>query len=430
VRTQRFFTLAQQTPPAIVLQSSFANSLGIIRGLGPAGVPVLALDRRADALGFASRYAAGMLCPDPLTDNEAFLLFLEDLGRRLPRPAVLFPTHDEYIWTLSRNAARLENDFIIPFSRWPVMVHLADKQEQLRAAEQAGVGVPRTVYVASRDDLAGHAEEIDAIGFPAIFKPVESLAFKLRFQRPVLRIESRDQLEAVYERVSDCGMLMFQEIVPGGDDELWTVGSYLDADSKPLAVFTGRKLRQHPRTFGTARFAESVWVPELAEAGVRLLQELGYHGVSQVEFKRDPRDGSYKLMEVNARHWLWHSLATACGVNLSLVAYKDAIGEPFEAPRQTDGRKWMLATKDLPDSLRESLKHELSPLQWLGTLPGTASDGVFSWRDPLPGAKASYRLGRRIAGRRGRKGRAAARPTTAPDAEGIPAPSTSEEIEL
>ena len=32
---------------------------------------------------------------------------------------------------------------------------------------------------------------------------------------------------------------MLQERVPGGEDELWTVGSYLDADSRPLAVFTG-----------------------------------------------------------------------------------------------------------------------------------------------------------------------------------------------
>jgi D-aspartate ligase len=441
MRLSRFFKLAEATPPAIVLQSSFANGLGIIRGLGRAGVPVLALDRSARALGFDSRYAAGMLCPDPRTDPEAFLLFLEDLARRLPQKAVVFPTHDEYIWIVSRNAQRLGNvarssadaaaaeathptgepssrpadgcGYLIPFSDWKHMVRLADKEEQLRAAWRVGVDTPRTVFIAGPGDFAANAGEIDAIGFPAIFKPVESLAFKERFQRPVLTIASRDELEATYERVDDCGTLMFQEIVPGDDDELWTLGSYLNAESQPLALFTGRKLRQHPRTFGTARFAESVWAPEFADAGVRLLQELGYHGVSQVESKRDPRDGSFKLMEVNARHWLWHSLATECGVNLSLVAYKDAIGAPFEAPRQTEGKKWMLATKDLPDTLRETLRRESSPLEWLRSLPGTATDGLYSWRDPLPGAKATWRLAALVARRqrarlRGTKGGAAA----------------------
>jgi predicted ATP-grasp superfamily ATP-dependent carboligase len=428
MRLSRFFSLAERTPPAIVLQSSFANGLGIIRGLGRAGVPVLALDRSTRALGFDSRYAAGMLCPDPKTDAEAFLLFLEDLARRLPSKAVVFPTHDEYIWIVSRNAERLRDGYLIPFSDWRHMVRLADKEEQLRAAWRVGVDTPRTVFVSGAGDFTTHANEIEAIGFPCIFKPVESLAFKERFQRPVLKIGSHDELEAVYERVSDCGTLMLQEIVPGDDDELWTLGSYLDAESKPLALFTGRKIRQHPRTFGTARFAESVWAPEFADAGVRLLQELGYHGVSQVESKRDPRDGSFKLMEVNARHWLWHSLATECGVNLSLVAYSDAIGEPFEAPRQTEGKKWMLATKDLPDTLRETVRRESSPAEWLRSLPGTATDGLYSWRDPLPGVKATWRLGALVArrqkarlvrggkgGTEGGAGTGAATQETAPD---------------
>ena len=409
MRLDRFFRLAETTPPAVVLQSSFANGLGIIHGLGRAGVPVLALDRNPRALGFDSRYAAGMLCPDPVADAEAFLTFLESLAESLPQRAVVFPTHDEYIWVVSRNVERLTGGFIVPFSGWETMVRLADKEEQMRAAQRAGVDTPRTAFVHTREDLTAHAEEIARIGFPCIFKPVESLAFKQRFQRPVLEIASADELAAVYERVADCGTLMLQEIVPGEDDELWTLGSYVDAASRPLGVFTGRKLRQHPRRFGTARFAESVWVPELVDAGLRLLQELRYYGVSQVEFKRDPRDGAYKLMEVNARHWLWHSLATACGVNLSLVAYKDSIGEPFEAPRQVEGRKWMLATKDLPDTLRETLRRESSPLAWARSLRGTTTDGVYSLRDPLPGVKASYRLAKLVwAQRRARKGRAAA----------------------
>ena len=49
----------------------------------------------------------------------------------------------------------------------------------------------------------------------------------------------------------------------------------------------------------------------------------------RVGTKRDTRDGKYRLMEVDARRWMWHSLGTACGVNLSLAAYyRDAIGEP------------------------------------------------------------------------------------------------------
>ena len=51
---------------------------------------------------------------------------------------------------------------------------------------------------------------------------------------------------------------------------------------------------------------------EVVDAGLRLLAALDYAG-SQVEFKRDPRDGRYKLMEINPRLYQWHGLAAACG---------------------------------------------------------------------------------------------------------------------
>ena len=75
--------------------------------------------------------------------------------------------------------------------------------------------------------------------------------------------------------------------------------------------------------------------------------------MSQVEFKRDPRDGRFCLMEINARHWKWHGLAARCGVNLSYVAYRDAIGDPYLARRQRDGVKWIVANKDVPLALLE-----------------------------------------------------------------------------
>ena len=399
MRFDKFLKAAERRHPAIVLQVSWANGLDIIRDLAAAGVPLLAVDANPRAPGLHSRLAAGIVCPDPREDEEAFVVFLEQLGPRLPRRAVLFPTHDQYIWPISKNAPRLEPWYIIPFSRWATMQRLHDKREQLETARRAGVDIPRTVFVDGDDDLARGADEI---GFPAIFKPVESLAFKTRFRRHVLEIASRDELLQVYDKVRDCGTLMLQDIVPGGDEELYTLGSYLDDQSRPLAQFTGHKLRQHPPRFGHVSMAVSLWVPELAEAGLRLLHELGFHGVSQVEFKRDPRDGRYRLMEVNARHWMWHSLATACGVNLSLVAYSDAIGDPYVARRQTDGLKWVVSLTDARDAFSRWRKGDEKLVPWLKSYRGVTVDGLYSLRDPLPGALLTARQLRTMVTRKGR----------------------------
>jgi len=390
MRLDRFLARAAATPPVVVLQVGFANGLGVIRDLARRGVPVLGLDPQPRAAGLRSRLAAGMVCPDPKVDEEAFILFLEDLGRRLPQRAVVFPTHDESVWPLSRHAERLSPWYIVPFARWDTMARLHDKRAQMEAAWRCGVDTPKTVFVDTAADLDRAAGEI---GFPAILKPVESLAFKLRFRRQVLEVRDRAELDEVYGTVADCGTLMYQEIVPGGDDALYTVGSYLDAGSRPMAVFTGHKLRQHPPRFGVCRMGVSVWDAGLAEAGVGLLQELGYWGVSQVEFKRHADDGRYCLMEVNARHWMWHSLAAACGVDLSHVAYSDAVGRPYFAPRQIDGPRWALAVTDTRDAVREMARGERGVREWLASYRGVRRDGVLSFSDPLPGALV---LGRQL----------------------------------
>ena len=99
-----------------------------------------------------------------------------------------------------------------------------------------------------------------------------------------------------------------------------------------------------PPLIGTCRVGEAVWVQDVVDAGLRLLRALGFHGISQVEFKRDPRDGRYKLMEVNPRLWQWHGLAAACGVDLPLIAYRDLTGEQVEPVSMNGARRtWSIA---------------------------------------------------------------------------------------
>ena len=133
--------------------------------------------------------------PNPASTRRASWPPSKRWGRALPQRAVVFPTHDEYVWALSRHAARLAPWYRIPFSGWDAMHRVADKEEQLRAAWRAGVDTPATVFVRTAADL--DAPEVAAMAFPAIFKPAESLAFKQRFRRPVLEIASREALPEV-----------------------------------------------------------------------------------------------------------------------------------------------------------------------------------------------------------------------------------------
>ena len=315
---------------AIVLDVGWVNGLAAIRSLGRAGIPVVALDHRASPLGFRSRYAQPVRVPDPAEDEDGFVAAVANVG-----PGVLFPTHDPPLNALARNRERLEG-FLFPFPSWDRLEAIQDKRHQLEAAVDADVDIPETLYPSS-------AAEATGLPLPVLVKPQHPDGFKRRFGKQAFRCETKTELERAYADAEPFGP-MVQELVPGGDEELYSFGSYLREDGEPLGLFSGRKLKQVPPEVGTCRVGEAVWVQEVVDAGLRFLRALGFHGISQVEFKRDPRNGRFKLMEINPRLWQWHGLAAACGVDLPLIAYRDLTGDQV-APVSTNGsgKRWAIS---------------------------------------------------------------------------------------
>lgn len=330
---------ARPAAPAVVVNVTWVNGLAAVRQLGRHGAPVVALDRSASALGFRSRYADGIVCPDPVAQEEAFVELLAALGEAFGRPCPVFPTHDEELAAVARNLDAFGGHFLTPFPGTGLLERIQSKRFQLEAAQAAGVAIPRTAHPSSAAEALAAGREV---GFPLVVKPSEPAGFRRAFRRQAFRCADAAALERAYADAEPYGP-MVQELVPGGDEELYTLGSYLARDGRALGLFCGRKLRQVPPGIGTCRVGESVWVDEVVDQGLRLLAGIGFHGISQVEFKRDPRDGSFRLMEVNPRLWQWHGLAAACGVDLPTIAYRDLLGESVEPVRSQGRRRWAIS---------------------------------------------------------------------------------------
>ncbi|MEZ5125241.1 MAG: hypothetical protein R2826_03195 [Thermoleophilia bacterium] len=392
MKPAEFLRSAERTTPAVVVGGDDV-ALGLVRDLGREGVPVLAVGPDSDGPALASRYCAARLCADPHHDEDQFIKDLETVAGVLPRRAVALPAHDDYAFALSRHRPRLEQLFALPVLPWDRMRLLANKEHQVGLAREAGVETPVTAFIHAPEDLAAAAQSVP---FPAVLKPAVPMALVRSIDLKAVVVPTGTALEEAYERLAFCGALLLQELIPGDDSEIAIAGTYHDASARPLAVFTGRKLRQHPRGFGVTRLGESLWSDEVADITLTLLAHAHYHGISDVEFKRDQRDGRLKLMEVNARQGFWAPLATAAGVNLAFTAYRDAIGQPRLAGHQKDGVRWADTLRDTRDSFNEYRRGELSLRSWLLPLAGVRADAYLSLRDPCPATQEVRRLTRRL----------------------------------
>lgn len=334
--------------PAIVLSGQTA-ALGVVRSLGTMGVPVVLLHYDDQDFAHLSRYVTfSSRVPHPEKSEDQFIESLLDYGMRFPG-AVLFPAADESVVAVARHKTHLARHFLVAATDWQVAQRFIDKQFTYVLAESCGVAIPRTIKARTlADALCGGRE----IGLPCLVKPCQSHLFHAHFGQKMVRTNTIEQLEKAYCAASEAGLeVMIQEFIPGEDSEVVNYNAYVWGGNF-LAEFTSLHVRNAPPWFGSPRVVVSRKVPEVIEPGRRLLSELGYSGYACTEFKRDPRDGVYKLMEVNGRHNLSTMLAVRCGINFPWLHYRHL--SDGVAPGPTDFREnvyWIDLVRDLGYSL-------------------------------------------------------------------------------
>ncbi len=141
--------------------------------------------------------------------------------------------------------------------------------------------------------------------------------------------------------------VLLQEYVPGDETEEGNYFAYR-ASEEAQVEFTAAKIRNFPSDTGSPCVTRSKHIPELIEPGRRILAAAGYVGFACVEFKRDPRDGLFKLIEVNARHNLSGAHALRCGLNFPWLQYRHLVyGELPVAKQFLDDIYWIDITRDL-----------------------------------------------------------------------------------
>ena len=368
-------------PGALVIVGSF-QSLGILRSLAGHGVPTFLIDWDLCIGRFSKCTNRFSVCP-PAIEEARFLQFLCKLAvRENIKGWLIYANDDRTVGVLSRHKKELEEFYRVPVPDWEITKAAIDKRQTYRLAEQIGIPFPRTFYPGSTDEL----EKLD-IEFPAVIKPAIRDNFYDKARKKAVRVDNREQFLREYQKAAsliDSSEIMVQELIPGAADNLYSYGS-LYSHGRVLGKVVARRTRQHPAEFGrVTTHAETLHIPELEDMGTRFLDAMGYQGVSEVEFMWDPREEKYKLIEINARFWAWHSLAIAAGVDLPYLQYRDMLGDKVQINDFEDGVHWLRLLVDVPTSVGRIAKGKMSIRTYLRSWKGKKIFAALSWRDPLP----------------------------------------------
>jgi len=296
----------------LVCDEHYKHSLGIVRSLGKLGVNVHVLAVSESSLVCRSRFCRNVIISkSPSTEDlaDAAVNAVQKQGVDLVIPV-------SYSMTLAM--ARRQQDFCrhtrVELADPCNIERAADKLHMAELAESIGVPAPKTMLGSAA------ARRTDELIFPVVVKPRKESP-----GRPPVRYAHgpAELLEMLHHGVSAGPTeLLVQEFVPGIGYGFFAV--YQRGVCK--RVFMHRRVREYPASGGVSTCAESFYDSTLESHGRRMLDALKWHGVGMVEFRRDARDGTYNLIEINPKFWGSLDLALAAGADFPGDLCRMALG--------------------------------------------------------------------------------------------------------
>jgi len=363
--------------PAVVFGLLHAG-LAVTRSLGRTGIPVTGISWNRHEFGLKSRYLRKRRLV-ARGDGAAVLEAVRSEGERV----VFFPERDENVeWALEHwDDARAVADMPLPDDPEAV-VRLRRKDLLPVVAAEAEVPSPGTV-LADGDEAVRDAN----LRPPVVVKAVEGQEFALTFGHKAVVAQDVDEALRVAREARDRGFhTIIQEIVPDSHERVYSLLAYVARDGRPLVTLVGRKVRQGPLRFGTSAVFEVDYEPRVLDQGLRLLRTAGYTGIAHVEFAQDPRDGEFRVLEVNTRLPVWAALAANRHLDLPRIVYDDLSGrEVAPLPTFQSDLTWIYLAKDVYVSFQMARRRELGPRQFLSDyLRRPKARAVFARDDPWP----------------------------------------------
>ena len=252
----------------------------------------------------------------------------------------------------------------------------------------------KTVFPKCIQDVLKYAETGP---FPMMLKGIYGNRLQLRTNTKMTVVHSAQELLERYRALEDPDdpNLMLQEYIAGGDDQVYIFNGYFNRQSECLVGFTGHKIRQFPVHVGCASLGENRWNATVARTTTEFMKAVGYQGILDIGYRLDPKDGQYKVLDINPRVGQAFRLFVAENQH-DVVRALCLTTRTVAATRRLPRGSTMADRRLRPHLLYHYWKEgTLGPIQWFRSFAGVEEGAWFAWNDLAPFLLMLKRLGSR-----------------------------------
>ncbi len=369
--------------PVLVL-SAHTIALGVVRSLGPKGIPLYLVSFDKKDMAYKSKYVRECYyLPHPERNSNDFVNGLIKIGKKIGK-AVIFPADDHTLVTLSKNLDVLKPGFIFPTPDWSIIEKIINKDSTYSIAESLGIPIPKTLLLDNSSNIP--SAHLRKFKFPCLIKPVQSHTYYEVFRKKMAVVNNLDELEVKFNECKKNNInVTVQEIIVGDICRGLNFNS-LFFNGKIKQGFTAYKIRITDDGYGIPVVVRGrKMIDELWEYSEKLLNKIGYEGYSCIEYKFDESDGLYKLLEVNGRYNRSSLLSVKSGINFPWIEYNYLINnKDFVHKEYRKNIYYIDEFKDIQVNIKKLLKGEQNLFSFLKPYFTTHVFAIFSIKDTKP----------------------------------------------
>ena len=370
-----------QGSKGVIVIEGHVQGLANTRALGRAGIPVIVVSEH-NCLARYSRYCKKFYkCPAYLSSEFVDFLIQMSLKESI-HDWILLPSNDHAVYNISQNTARLKDHYKIISPMPMILEKIYNKELLIRLCKSIDVPVPQSWFPSVQEEIC-----FSDLRYPLLVKGKNGLTFYKEQGRKAFMVNDKENLDMtikVITRKSTFSNIYLQNLLPVEKNKAVSFTAF-SIEGVIKSYWIGEKIREHPINFGTATYSRAIINPSLFPLAEKLLKELSFTGVCEIEFLLDQRDSQYKLIEINARTWLWLDLAIKSGINYPLMIYDFMNQKKTDYPlTYSNTKEWMHYLTDIPYSLLGLIRGNYSVREIFKSYAKFPSPAVFDFNDILP----------------------------------------------
>lgn len=372
-----------QNKTGVVIIEGHVQGLANLRTFGGKEIPVWLVDK-TNCVAQNSKYCKNFsICPSFETDE--FVDFLIELCQKNNlKNWLLLPSNDHAVYSIAKHKEKLERHFKLFTSDLSIIENIYDKGKLIQLAIENDVIAPKTYFINSKSDF-----ETTKFEYPLLVKGKNGLDFYKKNKTKVYKINNQYEFETNLKELQNTfklSDLLIQELIPFKNHKTISFAAFC-INGEIKSYWCGVKLREHPIEFGTATFAKSINAPDLLEPSLKIISALNYNGICEIEYLFDTKTLDFKLIEINARTWLWVELAKKSGVDFVYLAYCHVNNLEINFPKSyKQDTLWINPITDFVFSCIAISKGKLNPFVYLKSiLTFGKTNALFKLRDLKPG---------------------------------------------